>query len=288
MGHVAHGLLIFEYVFLVQPHTQVPVNGARYNHGRHEKHVVDTVENMGATTTAHCHNRSPDLPPESPTISQRDHSCPIKQRLHFSIDVGKIGRRAENKDSNKPFTVQVAYSEYCQKTSEGSPTKFWNEKPKTMLTKTADSQALRKAFNIHGAYCPEELGAGFETESGEIITQTVDAEFSRVEPDKTRLSIVVKPPPEEPPPPANPPTVINDAETEWPDPPAPVTQNEASGVPDEIISMLEANQIPYELDLENGVISATSYKYKDLLKANSFRWSASKKSWELFFEPDPF
>ena len=76
------------------------------------------------------------------------------------------------KDSNKPFTVQVAYSEYVQKTSDGTPTKFWAEKGKTMLIKTADSQALRKAFNIHGVYCPEEMGAGFETEGGDIILAT--------------------------------------------------------------------------------------------------------------------
>jgi len=66
------------------------------------------------------------------------------------------------KDSSKPFTVQVAYNEYCQKTAEGKPTKFWAEKPETMLKKVAESQALRKAFNIHGVYSPEELGAGFE------------------------------------------------------------------------------------------------------------------------------
>jgi len=90
------------------------------------------------------------------------------------------------KDSPKPFTVQVAYNEYCQKTNEGTPTRFWAEKPETMLKKVAESQALRKAFNIHGVYCPEELGAGIELANGDII----EADCSRVDSDKSHLSIV--------------------------------------------------------------------------------------------------
>ena len=96
------------------------------------------------------------------------------------------------KDSSKPFTAQVTYNEYCQNNSEGKPTKFWAEKPETMLKKVAESQALRKAFNIHGVYCPEELGAGFELANGEIITQAIEADFTRVDADKSPLSIVKK------------------------------------------------------------------------------------------------
>jgi len=40
------------------------------------------------------------------------------------------------KDTEKPFVVTVAYSEYVQLTKEGNPTKFWKEKPDTMLKKS--------------------------------------------------------------------------------------------------------------------------------------------------------
>ena len=61
------------------------------------------------------------------------------------------------KDTEKPFVVTVAYSEYVQLTKEGTPNKFWKEKPDTMLKKVAESQALRKAFSINGAYSIDEV-----------------------------------------------------------------------------------------------------------------------------------
>jgi len=60
-------------------------------------------------------------------------------------------------DTEIPFTVTVRYSEYVQKKNDGSITKFWNEKPDTMLKKVAESQALRKAFSINGAYSMDEI-----------------------------------------------------------------------------------------------------------------------------------
>jgi len=61
------------------------------------------------------------------------------------------------KDTQRPFSVEVSYSEYVQKTSNGEVTKFWKDKPHTMLKKVAESQALRKAFNITGLYDESEL-----------------------------------------------------------------------------------------------------------------------------------
>ncbi len=98
------------------------------------------------------------------------------------------------KDSDRPFTAQVAYNEYCQRTAEGNPTKFWAEKPETMLKKVAESQALRKAFNIHGVYCPEEVGAGFELANGEIIGQTIEADCTRIEATDKSHQANAKPP----------------------------------------------------------------------------------------------
>ena len=203
------------------------------------------------------------------------------------------------KDSNKPFTVQVAYSEYVQKTSDGTPTKFWAEKGKTMLIKTADSQALRKAFNIHGVYCPEEMGAGFETEGGDIITQAIEAEYTKIE-DKSHLSIVKPSVPESMPPVTQPPsvpqqapqpTVIeNDDESYWPDPPSPTHDKVIDAVALEVIALLDGKHISYDITIEglDGLISAKSYDEKELLKSTGFRWSPDTKRWIYKFQNEPF
>ena len=61
------------------------------------------------------------------------------------------------KDIERPFIVEVNYSEYVQRTSQGIITKFWKEKANTMIKKVAESQALRKAFNITGLYDEAEM-----------------------------------------------------------------------------------------------------------------------------------
>ena len=205
----------------------------------------------------------------------------LKQQLVAECSVWR-------KDSSKPFTVQVAYNEYCQKTAEGNPTKFWAEKPETMLKKVAESQALRKAFNIHGVYCPEEVGAGFETANGDII-----ADCTRVEPDKSHLSII-KPQKVEtavvkkqkvlpaPPPQSEPETIDDD---NWPDPPS-----VAEGITDDaalkFIDLLEAKNISYDISTNDteGTISANSFNEKELLKATGFRWSSDQKRWVFKFK----
>lgn len=76
------------------------------------------------------------------------------------------------KDSDKAFRVEVAYSEYVQMTSSNEITHFWKTKPDTMLKKVAESQALRKAFNLSGLYSPEELGLGIVDENNAVIIDT--------------------------------------------------------------------------------------------------------------------
>ena len=78
------------------------------------------------------------------------------------------------KDMDNPFYVEVDLSEY----STGQA--LWKTKPKTMLTKVAESQALRRAFSITGIYSPEEMGQWeleaqgikFEAEPIKQITNT--------------------------------------------------------------------------------------------------------------------
>jgi len=55
------------------------------------------------------------------------------------------------KDMSHPIKVRVVYDEYVQKKRDGTVTQFWAKMPVTMLEKVAESQALRKAFNIRGA-----------------------------------------------------------------------------------------------------------------------------------------
>lgn len=89
--------------------------------------------------------------------------------------------RAFRKDFNRPFEVEVAYHEYVQTNADGKPTQFWATKPETMLKKVAESQALRKAFNIHGVYSPEELGVGLVTEDGDLVIDKGSASAPRAE-----------------------------------------------------------------------------------------------------------
>jgi len=205
------------------------------------------------------------------------------------------------KDSPKHFTVQVSFNEYCQKSSEGNITKFWAEKPETMLKKVAESQALRKSFNISGVYCPEELGAGFELANGDIVIQAVEMDSSKKQTDKSHLS-VVKPQAETPPvrqskqkaQPADshqpttptPPVTSEEAKAE--------TQPESSKVKDDaalkVIELLTARKISYDIAIDgiDGFITAKSYNDKEVLKSSGFRWSSDRKCWVYKFRNEPF
>lgn len=207
------------------------------------------------------------------------------------------------KDSPKPFTVQVAYNEYCQKTAEGNPTKFWAEKPETMLKKVAESQALRKAFNIHGVYSLEELGAGMELSNGDIVTQTIEADCTRIEPDKSHLAIVKKQQAEAPPvkqskrqsativappvvkPEPEPVAEPFDEDDGWPDMPSPADGQVSNEKTLQIIDLLEGKHVSYDIIMDGieGIISANSFNEKELLKANGFRWSSDTKRWIFKF-----
>lgn len=55
------------------------------------------------------------------------------------------------KDWDKPFVHEVFWDEYAQKKKDGTLTRFWDNKPRTMLKKVAISQGFRMCF-------PDELG----------------------------------------------------------------------------------------------------------------------------------
>ena len=93
-----------------------------------------------------------------------DSDCTIKQTavLQDGEWVNKnelvATARVYRTDNERPFCAEVEYGEYVQRTKDGSITKFWRDKPKTMLKKVAESQALRKAFDISGLYSVDEVG----------------------------------------------------------------------------------------------------------------------------------
>jgi phage recombination protein Bet len=64
-----------------------------------------------------------------------------------------------NKSFPNPVIVKVKFKEYCAYNKEGKPQALWSSKPETMIKKVAESQALRKAFNIKGLYSEEEMEA---------------------------------------------------------------------------------------------------------------------------------
>lgn len=77
------------------------------------------------------------------------------------------------KDWSRPFIHEVYYSEYVQRTKDGQVTKFWLEKPITMLKKVAMSQGFRLCFSDENGglpYSEEEINIK-EVENIQEVTE---------------------------------------------------------------------------------------------------------------------
>ena len=82
-----------------------------------------------------------------------------------------------NKSFQQPVSVKIKFKEYCAYGKEGKPQALWSSKPETMAKKVAESQALRKAFNIKGIYGEEEMQAEIQKDSKtelEYMKDTID------------------------------------------------------------------------------------------------------------------
>lgn len=72
----------------------------------------------------------------------------INDKGELETATAEVWRR----DMSHSFKVTVSYKEYNSSTNP-----VWQSKPRTMLCKVAEAQALRKAFSVSGLYSPEEM-----------------------------------------------------------------------------------------------------------------------------------
>ena len=77
----------------------------------------------------------------------------------------------KRKDSDSAFISEVYEEEYT--TGEN----LWTSKPRTMIGKVAESQCLRKAFNISGLYSPEEMP---DPEPRDITPDKTETDLQRI------------------------------------------------------------------------------------------------------------
>jgi len=78
------------------------------------------------------------------------------------------------KDFEMPFRVEVYLSEYHTGQS------LWKSKPRTMIKKVAEAQALRQAFDITGIYIQEEIDPDKSARSESVRVEAVPVVSARL------------------------------------------------------------------------------------------------------------
>ena len=85
---------------------------------------------------------------------------PIFEDRNGELYVCKVRVYRRDWPSNRPAVGVAYWSEYVQTTKDGSVTRMWRQMPHVMLSKVAESIALRKAFpeDCGGLYTDDEMG----------------------------------------------------------------------------------------------------------------------------------
>ena len=92
------------------------------------------------------------------------------------------------KDWNYPFIHSVYFSEYVQRKNDGTPNKFWREKPYTMIKKVAMAQGFRLCFSDENGglpYTSEEIAS-------EQVMDAIIVEATTSEPVKEKRKYTKK------------------------------------------------------------------------------------------------
>lgn len=107
------------------------------------------------------------------------------------------------KGFREALTAIAVFDEYCQRKKDGSLQFMWGKMPALMISKVAESLALRKAFpnDLSGLYTQEEMAqATIAEESNEkpvVVHQASTPSFQQQQPDPAPSSIRNNPPRED-------------------------------------------------------------------------------------------
>lgn len=77
--------------------------------------------------------------------------------LIVSATVPVFGQWSKGEKPSEVTRYTALFSEFVRTTKDGTPNKSWREKPRLMIIKCAEANAIRQGFDISGIYIEEEV-----------------------------------------------------------------------------------------------------------------------------------